>query len=75
MKPPKSLYNLKGPDQMRAFRIEMFSYSVTREGIYPHKAEATLEQALIELREHWQITAKLFRLIQILRKLIMKWGL
>ena len=51
MKPPKSLYNLQGPEQIKAFKKEMFSYSVTREGIFPQRAEAALEQALINLKE------------------------
>jgi tetratricopeptide (TPR) repeat protein len=51
MKPPKSLYNLQGPEQIRAFKKEMFMYPVTREGIFPQRAEAALKQALIELRE------------------------
>ena len=36
---------------MRAFRNELFSYSVAREGISPQNAKATLEQALIDLKE------------------------
>ncbi len=51
MKLPKSLYNLQGPEQIRAFQREMFMYPVIREGLFPQEAEVVLKQALVELEK------------------------